>query len=252
MIPLIISAVILSTSSAAFADGIIEVNDSDWPPYFFAGAKDKPDGFGKELLQHCFAKTGVRAEFRHTGIKRAVKELEDGTLDVNVYSRDPRRENMVRFGEATLFRSDYRPFVRSDANIKIRKLTDFDPLRIGNLAGLTYTPEFSKYLESREKKGEVTTVNTPELNIRMLVSGKIDTFVNTTPTVLWEAREIGLKEKIKPLDYVVKAGMYHVAVSRKSKRINDLGAFLEKMDRCLTATRETSFYKALSDKYLVR
>ncbi len=236
----------------AFADGIIEVNDSDWPPYFFAGAKDKPEGFGKELLKHCFDKTGVKAMFRHTGIKRAVKELEDGTLDVNVYSRDPRRENLVWFGEAPLFESDYRPFVRSDSNIRIRKLADFDPLRIGNLAGLAHTPDFTKYLEARDKKGEVATVNTPELNIRMLVSGKIDTFVNTTPTVLWEAREIGLDGKIKPLDYVVKSGVYHVAVSRKSKRINDSKAFLEKMDRCLTTTRETSFYKAISDKYLVR
>ena len=241
----------VSPAMPARADGIVEVNDSDWPPYFFAGAKDKPEGFGKELLKHCFEKTGTRAIFRHTAIKRTMKELEDGTLDVNVFSVDPRRESMVMLGHATLFKSEYRPFVRADSTIKIAKISDFDSLRIGNLAGLAHTPEFTRYLEERDKKGEVATVNTPELNIRMLVTGKIDTFVNTTPTVLWEARELGLEDKIRPLDYVVKSGTYHVAVSRKSKRINDPAGFLERLDRCLTNTRETSFHKAISGKYRV-
>lgn len=241
----------VSLAMPARADGIVEVNESDWPPYFFAGVKGKPDGFGKELLRHCFEKTATRAVFRHTGIKRAVKELEDGTLDVNVYSKDPRRDRFVLFGNAPLFRSDYRPFVRADSTIKIAKISDFDSLRIGNLAGLAHTPEFTRYLEGRDKKGEVATVNTPELNIRMLVTGKIDTFVNTTPTVLWEARELGLEDKIRPLDYVVKSGTYHVAVSRKSRRIKDPAAFLERLDRCLTSVRETSFHKAIADKYRV-
>jgi hypothetical protein len=88
----------------AYGDGIIEVNDSDWPPYFFAGDKSKPEGFGKELLKYCFQKTGVRASFRHVGIKRAIKELEDGTLDLNVYSHDARREGFLIFGDAPLFK----------------------------------------------------------------------------------------------------------------------------------------------------
>jgi ABC-type amino acid transport substrate-binding protein len=234
----------------AYGDGIIEVNDSDWPPYFFAGDKSKPDGFGKELLKHCFQKTGVRASFRHVGIKRAIKELEDGTLDLNVYSQDARREGFLIFGDAPLFKADYRPFVRADSKAKITKLKDFDSMKLGNLAGLGYTPEFSAYLAAREKTGGVATVNDQELNIRMLVSGKIDTFVNTVPTVLWQAKELGFDGKIKALDFVIKARSYHVAIARKSLRINNSKVFLETLDQCLNATTETSFYKAIAEKYL--
>ena len=233
----------------AYGDGIIEVNDSDWPPYFFAGEKSKPEGFGKELLKHCFQKIGVRASFRHVGIKRAIKELEDGTLDLNVYSHDALREKFLIFGDAPLFRADYRPFVRSDSKIKISKTKDFDTLRLGHLAGLSYTPEFSAYLGAREKRGDVTTVNDPELTIQMLVSGKIDAFVNTVPTVLWEAKELGLGGKIRALDFVIKARSYHVAVARKSFRIKNSKVFIGTLDQCLNATIGTSFYKAISAKY---
>jgi ABC-type amino acid transport substrate-binding protein len=241
----------IGNSTPALSDGIIEVNDSDWPPYFFAGAKDKPEGFGKELLKHCFEQTGTRAIFRHTAIKRTMRELDEGTLDVNVFSADPRRESMVMLGTATLFNSDYRPFVRAASDIKISRLADFDSLRLGNLAGLAHTPEFTRYLEARDKKGDLTTVNTPESTIRMLITGKIDTFVNTTPTVLWEARELGLEDKIRPLDYVVKSGAYHVAISRKSKRVRDPAAFLKSLDDCIRNSRTTSFYKALKSKYQI-
>lgn len=234
----------------AYGDGIIEVNDSDWPPYFFAGDKSKPDGFGKELLKHCFQKIGVRASFRHVGIKRATKELEDGTLDLNVYSHDARREGFLIFGDAPLFKADYRPFVRTESNVKIAKLKDFDAMKLGNLAGLSYTPEFSAYLAGREKMGGVATVNDQELNIRMLVSGKIDVFVNTVPTVLWQTKELGFDGKIKALDFVIKARSYHVAVARKSLRISNSKAFLGSLDQCLNATTETSFYKAITAKYL--
>ena len=237
-------------SGFARADGIIEVNDSDWPPYFFAGNKSKPDGFGKELLKHCFEKIGVRAIFRHVAIKRTLKELEDGTLDINVFSHDPRRESFVAFGAAALFQSEYRPFVRTDSPFKITGLRDFDQLKLGYLAGLGYTPEFSNYLAVREKIGGVTPLNDQESAVRMLVSGRIDSFVNTVPTVLWQAKELGLGGKLKPSEYVIKARTYHVAVARKSLRINSSTVFLQNLDRCLDATRETSFYKAISEKYL--
>ncbi|NBQ54289.1 MAG: hypothetical protein EBU49_12015, partial [Proteobacteria bacterium] len=63
-------------------------------------------------------------------------------------------------------------------------------------------------------------------------------------------KELGFDGKIKALDFVIKARSYHVAIARKSLRINNPKVFIETLDRCLNATTETSFYKAITEKYL--
>ncbi len=230
-------------------DGILEVNDSDWPPYFYAGHKRFPGGFAKELLLHCFAENKVRAIFRHVPIKRAQKELESGALDVNVFSRDERRESFLAFGSEPLFTSEYRPFVRAGSTIKIQKMDDFKGLKIGNLGGLVYTPEFMKLLESQEKRGLVSTFNEPELGLKMLVSGKIDIFLNTVPTVIWHQKKSGIEGKVRPIDFVLKENPYYVAVSKKSSRIRDIRKFLDRLDHCVRNTKKSPFFSELRTKY---
>lgn len=245
-----IFAVILPLNGQLFANGIIEINDSDWPPYFFAGQKDKPDGFAKELLKHCLDKNKIRAIFRPVGIKRAVKELKQGTLDINIYSRDQRRQDYLIFGSEPLFKDEYKPVLRHDDPRKIKTLADFDSLRVGNLAGLAHTPEFDRYLNRRSRRDGVATVNHQQLNLDMLIAKKIDVFVNTTATVLWQARQSGYSDRIKFADYVIKSKEYLVTVSRKSPRIKSPQTLISKIDQCIATTRESPLYKALIKKYL--
>ncbi|MEY4632565.1 MAG: hypothetical protein RIQ81_2685 [Pseudomonadota bacterium] len=229
--------------------GIVEVNDNDWPPFFFGGQKDKPPGFAKELVQHCLDRQKVRYLFRNAGIKRSHKELEEGLLDLNVYSHDERRDKFLVFGKEPLFRAAYKPFVRADSKIRINQLSDFDSLKIGHLAGLVYSTEYANYLARKEKSGQVATVNDPGLNLKMLVEGKIDTFVNTTPTVWWKVKELGYEGKIKSLDFKIKEKPYFISVSKASKRIRDPESFVRSMDRCIREVKTTSFYRQLTRQY---
>lgn len=247
----VLIASIVSTNTSS-ANGIIEVNDSDWPPYFFAGQTEKPEGFAKELLKTCFKKNNVRAIFRPVGIKRAVKELKEGKLDINIYSKDKRRDDYLLFGNVPLFKAEYKPVMRSDDTRTINTLTDFDQLKIGNLAGLAHTQEFSTYLKRRARRDGIATVNSHVLNLEMLLAKKIDVFVNTVATVLWQARESGYASRIKFADYTVKSKDYYVAVSLNSLRISSPPEFIRKIDKCLANERETLLYKDLLTRYLIR
>jgi ABC-type amino acid transport substrate-binding protein len=235
--------------SAAALEPII-VNDSDWPPMFFAGAPGKEPGFVKELLSTCAPASGRTLRFQHFSIKRTLSKLESGDLDVNVFSPSPERREFLWFGQEALFYSEYRPAVLTTSKIDIRSLSDFDQLRVGYLDGLSYSKEFKDYIAKRAGRG-VEAVNDEEAMMRMLLAGRIDVFVNSVPTILWEMKQFEAGERVRIIDFPIKSSEYFVALSKASRRLRgkDADEFLRRLDRCIGELKADGRYVAILARY---
>jgi polar amino acid transport system substrate-binding protein len=232
------------------SDSIV-LNDNPWPPFFFEGKTDSPPGIGKELLQRCLPAVGRRGAFVPHPIKRMRRNMETGELDINVYSYEPDRESFLLFGKEPIFVSEYRPVVRVDSPIRITKIADFEGLRLGYLSGLVYSPEFKDYVEKRQAAGTLDITYSDESNIMKLIGGRLDVFVSSAPTVVWLAKVLGVSDKIKVLDFVVKRADYFVTFSKASKRLSDeekLG-FLAAMDGCLRTLKKNGIHKEILVRY---
>jgi polar amino acid transport system substrate-binding protein len=239
------------------ADGVepatILINDADWAPFFFAGAKTEPPGFAKEILQRCLVASGWNGEFRPLSIPRMRRGIEVGEVDINIYSHENGREDFLYYGSEPLFVAEYRPIVRADSPIKINKISDFDKLRLGYLIGLNYSSEFKAYIEKRRASGNLDITESEDSNLRKLVSGRIDIYSNSVPTSLWHAKKMGILDKIKVLDFSIKRGEYFVTFAKASKRLKSYEArrFLSAIDGCIRVAKKDGSYKSLVDYYKI-
>jgi polar amino acid transport system substrate-binding protein len=230
----------------------VRINDNDWPPYFFKGRENAPKGLGKELLEACIPKTGYEYRFSHLPIKRMWGSIQSGELDINIFSYRPDRESMLHYGKEPIYTASYRPVVRASSKLSIESIQDFRGLKLGHLAGLKYSPEFLSYVEGKVQNGQVYVSNSNQAILRMLLAGRIDVFVNTNDTVLWNAKGLGVGKHIKILDFDVQSGDYFVTLSKRSGRIEDKKRFLQIVDECLIDLKKTGQYAEILNRYVLQ
>ena len=229
------------------------MNDDYWPPYAFGGREGLPRGFAKEIIERCVPTTGRQVTFIPYPIARTRAFMESGTIDFHIYSYEKSRESFLQYATEPLFVSSYQPAVRSDSGIKIETVHDFDPLRMGGLHGLVYTPEFKKYIDERHAKGRYDIADSEETNVKKLVNNRIDVFVNHKNTILWFAGSLGFRDRVKVLDYTVKRSSYFLSLSKNSQRLKGVEAtrFLAAIDGCVRQLKAGPFYQALVEKYKI-
>ncbi|WP_167496412.1 ABC transporter substrate-binding protein [Desulfopila sp. IMCC35006] len=228
------------------------VVENDWPPYFFGETHEQLPGFARELLQKCIPSAGYVAKFQFYPLKRMYSYLQSGEIDIALFSHKADRDSFVLYGRESLFSSGYRPVIRSETDIRIDSLDDFDALRLGHLAGLKYSPSFLEYIDRRQKAGSLITTTTGDSALRMLLEGIIDVFVDTQDTVLWRAKKMGVLNRIKIVDYDIKSSDYFMAVAKKTKRIQAPQEFLDTFDRCLAEMKKNGEYTDIAKKYTIQ
>lgn len=93
----------------------------------------------------------------------------------------------------------------------------------------------------------MTTSN--EGNLRKLVTGKIDVFVDTISSVRWRASEMGFGNRIQSLDYTIRSADYFFTLSRASGTISNKTTFMAKFDACVRNLKDTDGYLVMAEKY---
>jgi polar amino acid transport system substrate-binding protein len=227
----------------------IIVIENDWPPYYFGRNSFELPGFARELIDNCIGRTGYTADYRFYPVKRMYFYLEKGDIDIALFSYRKSREDLVFYGKEPLFSSGYRPVVRKYSGISIQSLKDFDPLRLGHLAGLRYSPEFFEYVRKRGEEGTLVTTTVENGSLRMLLKGMIDVFVDTRDSVIWRARRMGVTDKIEILDYDIKTSDYFVTISKNSPRIDHPRKVLDILDSCFEEMKTSGLYFEIAGKY---
>ncbi len=235
--------------AGAAEERVVTVADHDWPPFMFGGKPGQPKGLVKELLELCLPAAGYRPDFRDLPIRRAFAYLQEGRLDVNVMSVSVERQAYALYGSVPLFTSSYRPVVRASSQVEVRSAPDLDPLRLGHLAGLAYSPEFLAYVEGRLEAGTAVTATSQEALLRMLLAGRLDVFVIPRESLVWRARAMGVADRVRVLPYDVRTSDYYVAVARRSARVADPPAFLAAVDACIAETRRDGRHRAILARY---
>jgi polar amino acid transport system substrate-binding protein len=227
----------------------ILISDNDWKPWYFAGETTGRAGFAKDVIRHCVREAGFAPTFRHFPIPRMKAMMKRGRMDASIFSFKPHRESFLVYSRESLFREIYVPFVRRDSGVTIRRLEDFDTLRIGHLNGLSYSREFLAYINKRRSGGTLDVTTSNEGNLRKLVTEKIDVFVDTISSVRWHANEMGVSEQIRDLDYTVRSADYFFTLSRQSNTIADKAKFIAAFDACVRDLKQTDGYAVMARKY---
>ena len=227
----------------------IVISDNDWKPWYFAGEVRDKAGFAKDVIRHCVREAGHAPMFKHFPIARMKAMMKRGRMDASIFSFKPHRQSFLVYSQEPIFREIYVPFVRKNSDITIRRLDDFDHLRIGHLNGLSYSKEFLAYINRRRSSKTLDVTTSNEGNLRKLVTNKIDVFVDTISSVRWHAKEMGLGDQIRDLDYTVRRADYIFTLSRQSPTISDKVKFIAAFDSCVRSLKDTNGYQLMAKKY---
>lgn len=230
-------------------DNVIKISDANWPPYFFAGQPNKPKGLGREILDECLKNQKRTLEFKFYPIARMFEYLKNGKLDLNILSHVAERESYVQYGKEVVFSESYHAFAPSSKKFSAKQQEDLDTLRMGHLVGLTTTQAFDAYVEKRKQKKSLTSVMTPEAGFDMLLSGRIDVFVETRETFLWLKKENPRLGNIVELELPIKDADYFVAQSKLSPRFADKPLYVESIDTCLRQMKKDGSYDKILARY---
>jgi len=227
------------------------INDIDWPPYFMIDSQYTGSGLAKEIINLCIKRIGQRIEYRQLPIKRTHHFMEAGKLDITVYSYKEKREEILYYAKEPLFNSEYGFMVKADSNIEINSLADLKPYTMGHLAGLTYTPKLKKIIDDKINKNEVVTGYTLKAMFAQLLADipRFEIMADSKNTFYWEAKKLGVTDKIKVLDYNIKNKTYYITVSKRSKNIKAPKAFLAETDKCLRSIKANGEYQSILARY---
>jgi polar amino acid transport system substrate-binding protein len=229
----------------------VVINDIHWPPYFMINAQKEGTGFAKETINLCLQHLGYKIEYNELPVKRTHYFMKNGDIDITVYSYKEERKEFLYYAKEVLFNSEYGFLVRANSDIQINDLTDLDPLIIGNLAGLTYTPELKKIIDNKIKREEVVTGYSLKAMFAQLLAEtpRFDIMADSKSTFFWEAKKLGVSDRVKVLDYNIKNKAYYITVSKRSKNIKNPQEFLTKMDVCVSDMKKSAEYQERMIRY---
>ena len=247
---ILVFLVFLGFAPFLYANKLI-LNDIDWPPYLFPESKNELSGLGKDVLNECLPKKDFRLKYEKLPVKRTHLDMQTGKIDISLYSYKKERETFLIYGKVPIFTTEYGFAVRANSNIDIQKIEDLEPLRIGNLAGLTHTPILLAMIEKKRIKGEISEGYSIDAMFAQLLSStpRFDIMPNTKQTFFWRAKSLGVSDKIKVPKFTVAYKDYFVTVSKNSKNISDIPSFLANLDLCITQMRDDGRYTLILKKY---
>ena len=245
--------IMASSFNVSAIEQTLKINDVPWPPYFFIDNDTKKYtlGIGKEVLNYCLAKSGHKTNYIRLPVKRTHHYMKEGILDITVYSYKKSREEILHYASEPIFISEYGFLVRADSNIDIKKLNDLLPYQIGHLDGLTYTPEYMDIVNQKLLKKEVTIGHNLKAMFAQLLAPqpRFEIMADSKATFHWFAKNEGISDKIKVLDYSLKNKKYFITVSKKSKNISNPKRLLAEMDTCLKQMKLDGSYQSILNTY---
>ena len=227
------------------------INDVHWPPYFMINAQEEGTGLAKDVINLCLQRIGHEAKFHELPVKRTHHFMEVGEIDITVYSYKEEREKILHYGKEVLFNSEYGFMVRANSGIKIDKLDDLSPYVIGHLAGLSYTPELKKIIDDKAEIGEVVIGYSLKAMFAQILADipRFEIMADSKHTFYWEAKKLGVSDKIQILDYNIKNKAYYITVSKHSNNIKNPEKFLDKIDTCLRDIKQNGTYGKILARY---
>lgn len=227
------------------------LNDIDWPPYLFPESESHLSGLGKDVLNACIPKNNFTIKYIKLPVKRTHLYMQNGELDISLYSFKMEREEFVVYGKVPVFTTEYGFAVRADSNIDIQKIEDLSNLTIGHLAGLSHTPEISTIIEQKRINGQLSEGNSIDVMFAQLLSStpRFQIMPNSKETFYWRATSLGITDKIRVLDFTADFKEYFVTVSKNTQNISDISGFLADIDKCIINMHQNGTYNLLLKKY---
>lgn len=218
--------------------------------YPFAYSKNgEIKGYDCDIFREAMKRAGIAVTLELLPFKRAWAYVKEGEVDgiFMLYFTEARRE-YVRYCDVPVHVGTFHLFVKTGHEFPFQTIRDLYGKRVGNLLGFSVTPEFHQAV--MEKKIFLEEASSLEMNLKKLLAGRMDCFISSVRLLRPLFKDSAMENTIVPLPTpILPERKVMMAVSRKSKNIRDIDAFLRtfatirnQMDRDGTIERIDNLY----------
>ncbi|MEB8431918.1 transporter substrate-binding domain-containing protein [Cocleimonas sp. KMM 6892] len=206
-----------------FAEQMIKIRVSEFPPNYYKDANGDWTGLGVELASAIVKKAGFEPVFINEPWARALESMKEGGLQymTNLKKADGRSAFInwigpVRNGEVRLI------VKKSNEHLPIKSLNDFITIsnnkksKFGYLGNMEYTEEFKKrFASDPEFKESFEPIQSAELNFKKVMAGRIIGFFETTISAEYRIKNDPDYKELATHPFVLRRTPVYHGVSNK-------------------------------------
>ncbi len=245
--------IICSLNPGPVSARTLSVYTPDWPPFYIQEAdQENSRGMAWDVLVACSRKIDKNPVFDNYPIRRMIKKMEDGEIDLNIMSFKEDRLRMMAYGKEIIFENDYIIITGSHVTKTIRKLSDLNDLSVAQLVGLRPSDEFRHWFENRlkNKSGKDTfLLNSEEQILKMLANGRVDATVASRAEVKWRSKRLGLTSRIRATNLLIRKQPYYFVMAKQSPIYKARPSSLNILDACVRDLKRSGGWAKLKARY---
>lgn len=242
---------ILLLPALAFAECEKTLRWDDDPPFSMQAEDGTVVGIDIDINRAVLERLGCRAALRKLPWGRALKELENGRLDIlSGAFRRPEREVYAHFSGVFLPPSRNILFMHVQALERwpFERLAELQhsEFRLGAQIDASYGEEYQQLMADPAFAARVVMVPNRSSLWQMVGKGRIDGLIADEYTAAYEIRQLGLDAQIKPSAVVVSSAAAEVAFSKRSVDFD----FVQAYARELQALKDDGTYEQVTRRYV--
>jgi polar amino acid transport system substrate-binding protein len=215
----------------------VVVAASNWPPY--TGSSLTGGGFLTEIVIAAFSKVGYKPEIHFVPWKRGVEMTKTGVYDTLLGASYTKERTAYFLYPKFVWENSVYFYGRSGSVRRFVSLEDLCPRSIGTFRGSFYT----------DRLRNVHCLNVQEVesiaqNIKKLVSGRIDLFIDSKDAVDYVLKNElpEYENKIEPMQPTFERDKVYLVISRKHPRAQQI---LEDFDRGISLIKADGTYRRI-------
>jgi len=226
----------------------LKVGFASWPPFFIKNADDSVAGVNAEILHAALAPQGYEIVFQELPWSRSLRGVLTGTLDVvTSATKTPERENFAYFSNS-YYRERFELYVLAEngqlfADQSLEELMKRG-FRLGIFRGSAYGGIIAPVLTEPTFQAQISEQDDEESNYRMLLSGRIDGFIEESSEYAYRLPNASRDEHIVSL-LALDEVLQHIMFSKLSTSPQVVADF----NRGLTRIVSSGEYRQIFTRY---
>ncbi len=161
--------------------------------------QDQPEGIDIELVAELFGRLELDYKIECVPWKRALFYIRSGKADVLLSGyKTAERKTFASYPKVPIHLTVFSVFVRKGEGFAFNSVADLAGKRVSVPAGFSINAEFDSAKESELFVSYET--NTVASGFQMLMSGRVDAYVNERHVGLYALHEMGISNDVVPLN----------------------------------------------------
>ncbi|MCP4348432.1 MAG: amino acid ABC transporter substrate-binding protein [Desulfobacterales bacterium] len=226
-------------ASQAFAQQIIKVRVTHWPPQYYQDENGNWTGTDVELGRALVEASGFKPEFHAEPWARSVESIKAGKLHlIMTFAMKPERDDFVRWLGPERQIEICLVVKKGNESLPIKNLDDMitvskdKNMMFGQQRGAFWSENFNKKLETDSQfKDCFDIVPLSELNLKKTLYGRIIGFFEDKLAIKYQIRNDPDYKGLAIHPYVLDSRPTFFAVSRKGVDLKTFGKLLEAYEK---------------------